>query len=137
LREDFLDLLAAFFADLRDDLADDFRADLRGDFLADFFVVLRDDFFADFRLDFFAAFFGTLPPARRASDNPIAMACLRLVTFFPDPPLRSVPSLRSCIAFLTFACAFLPYLGMVASLVRAQPDTPALLGCVQYEHRAG
>ena len=42
---------------------------------------------------------GNLPPARRASDTPIAMACLRLVTFFPEPPERSVPcfiSLSSC-----------------------------------------
>ena len=108
-REDFRDLLADFFADLRDD---DFRADLRGDLLADFFVVLRDDFFTDFRpdffADFFADFFGTLPPARRASDSPMAMACLRLVTFLPERPLLSVPRIRSCIARLTFCDAFLP-----------------------------
>jgi hypothetical protein len=131
------DLRADFFADFREDRVVDFRADLRGDLLADLFVVLRDDFFADFPVDFFADFFGTLPPARRASDKPIAMACLRLVTFFPDPPLRSVPSLRSCIAFRTFACAFLPYLAMVASLVRAQPDTLAPLGAYPFEHRTG
>jgi hypothetical protein len=45
--------------------------------------------------------FGTLPPARRASDRPIAIACLRLVTFLPDRPLRKVPRLRSRIVFST------------------------------------
>ena len=35
---------------------------------------------ARLRLVFFA---GTLAPSRRASDRPMAMACLRLVTFFP------------------------------------------------------
>jgi len=34
---------------------------------------------------------GTLPPARRAWDNPIAIACLRLRTFLPERPERSVP----------------------------------------------
>src|SRR5689334_10693548 len=52
---------------------------------------------------------GTLPPARRASDRPIAIACLRLVTFLPERPLRSVPALRSSIARFTFAPAFFPY----------------------------
>ena len=37
----------------------------------------------------------------RASERPIAIACLRLVTFLPDLPLFSVPSFRSCIAFFT------------------------------------
>jgi hypothetical protein len=102
-----------FFADdLRapDSFADDLRA---LDFLA---VDLRAlDYFADDlrALDFFADFFaGTLAPARRASDNPIAMACLRLFTFLPELPLRSFPVLRSCMTFLTFACAFLAYFAM-------------------------
>ena len=44
---------------------------------------LPEDFFAeDFLLEDF--FFGTLPPARRACDRPIAIACFLLVTFFPD-----------------------------------------------------
>jgi uncharacterized protein YjbI with pentapeptide repeats len=78
---------------------------------------LRDDvdFFADFRDDDFL--FGTLPPARRASDNPMAIACLRLFTFLPELPLLSVPCLRSCIAFLTLDCAFLPYFAMVEALL--------------------
>ena len=58
---------------------------------------------------------GTLPPARRASDNPIAIACFRLVTRLPELPLRSVPRLRSCMARFTLASAFFPYLlGMAA-----------------------
>jgi hypothetical protein len=40
----------------------------------------------------------------------MAIACLRLVTFLPDPPLRSVPCLRSRITFATFWDAFFPYL---------------------------
>ena len=54
---------------------------------------------------------GTFPPAFRASDRPIAIACLRLVTFLPEPPLFSVPRLRSCIAFSTLSrpsCRTLP-----------------------------
>jgi hypothetical protein len=78
----------------------------------DFFVLdfFDDDFFDEdfFDEDFFAA--GTLPPSARASDSPMAMACLRLVTFLPEPPLRSVPAFRSCIVFSTFSLAFFPYL---------------------------
>jgi hypothetical protein len=82
---------------LEDDfLEDDFRLD-------DFF---DDDFLPD---DFF---FGTLPPARRASDKPIAIACFLLVTFLPEPLFR-VPRLRSRIVSSTFSDAFAPYLAMV------------------------
>src|SRR6266851_1968350 len=63
-----------------------------------------------FEEDFFR---GTLPPAFRASDNPIAIACFLLVTFLPDRPLFRVPSFRSCIAFSTLSDAFLPYLAMI------------------------
>jgi hypothetical protein len=64
-----------------------------------------------------------LPPARRASDSPIAIACFRLVTFLPDRPLLSVPRRRSRIALSTFADAFLPYLAIRSShlSVSAQP----------------
>jgi len=76
------------------------------------------DFDFDFDFDFDRAppelRLGTLPPARRASDSPIAMACLRLLTFLPDRPLRKVPSLRSCIARFTFCCALFPYLAMTS-----------------------
>ena len=74
-----------------------------------FFEVFRDvDFFAVFRDP--DAFGGTLPPARLASDNPMAIACFRLVTFLPNRPLFSAPSFRSCMALSTFSDAFLPYL---------------------------
>jgi hypothetical protein len=63
------------------------------------------------RVDAFLAdaFLGTLAPAFRASDKPIAIACFRLFTFFRERPARSVPVFRSCIAFLTFEAAFFPY----------------------------
>jgi hypothetical protein len=54
-------------------------------------------------------FRGTFAPALRASDRPIAIACLRLVTRFPDRPLRRVPRFRSRMTFSTFFDAFLPY----------------------------
>src|SRR5450756_2450499 len=58
---------------------------------------------------FFAAFFGTFAPSRRASDRPIAIACLRLLTVRPEPPLFSVPALRFFIARSTLADAFFEY----------------------------
>ena len=84
-----------FDDDFRDEL-DDFR---------------EPELFFDDEAD---AFFGTLPPALRASDKPMAIACFLLVTFLPEPPLFSVPRLRSCIAFSTFSDAFLPYFAIVA-----------------------
>ena len=62
---------------------------------------------ARFAEDFFGG--GTLPPAARASDNPMAMACLRLVTFVPDFPLFSVPAFISFMTLSIFSVAFLPY----------------------------
>src|SRR5215207_9393167 len=65
---------------------------------------------------FFEPFFepflerGTLPPASRASDSPIAIACFLLVTFLPERPLFNSPRFISCMAFSTFSPAFLPYL---------------------------
>jgi hypothetical protein len=55
---------------------------------------------------------GTLAPERRAWDNPMAIACFRLFTFFPERPLFRVPFFRSRIAFATFSEAFLPYLAI-------------------------
>ena len=52
---------------------------------------------------------GTLPPSRRASLNPIAIACLRLVTFFPERPDLSLPCFISCMARSTFLPDFFPY----------------------------
>ena len=46
-------------------------------------------------------FGGTLAPERRASLNPIAIACLRLFTFFLPPDFSS-PCLYSCIVFCIF-----------------------------------
>jgi hypothetical protein len=60
-------------------------------------------------------FRGTFAPALRAWDRPIAIACLRLVTFLPDRPLFRVPRLRSCIARFTFRWAFLPYFLAIVS----------------------
>jgi hypothetical protein len=57
-------------------------------------------------------FLGTFPPARRASLKPMAIACLRLVTFFPERPDLNVPCFRSCIAFSTFSDALSPYFAM-------------------------
>jgi hypothetical protein len=52
---------------------------------------------------------GTFPPARRASERPMAMACLRLFTFLPERPDFSSPRFISCIARSTFSEAFFPY----------------------------
>lgn len=68
----------------------------------------RDDVRLEELVPFLA--FGTFAPSRRASDRPIAIACLRLVTFFPERPERSPPRFISCIARWTFFPAFLPYL---------------------------
>jgi hypothetical protein len=57
----------------------------------------------------FEVFFGTFAPAALASERPIAMACLRLVTFRPERPLFKVPALRSFIARSTLADAFFEY----------------------------
>src|SRR5262249_44999381 len=62
------------------------------------------------RRPFFA---GTLPPARRACERPIAIACFRLLTLLPERPDLSVPRFRSCMAFWTFWEAFLPYRAMI------------------------
>jgi hypothetical protein len=47
-------------------------------------------------------FLGTFAPDFRASDKPIAIACLRLFTVFPDLPDLSFPRFFSCIALSTF-----------------------------------
>jgi hypothetical protein len=54
---------------------------------------------------------GTFAPFSRASLRAIAIACLRLVTFRPDP-LFSVPFFRRRIADSTFFEADLPYFAM-------------------------
>jgi hypothetical protein len=82
-------------------------ASLRGARPAQLFLddLPRDDRFLDDRWR------GTLAPFFRASDRPMAMACLRLVTFPPRPPfpLFSVPRLRRRIALSTRFEAARPY----------------------------
>src|ERR1700733_8020226 len=60
---------------------------------------------------------GTFAPFFRASDNPMAMACLRLVTLPPLPPLPdfNVPRFSRCIALLTLFAAAFPYRAIMAS----------------------
>jgi len=60
---------------------------------------------------FFAPFFfGTLSPSFLASDKPMAIACFRLVTFFPLLPLFNLPShlvhylLYFLLAFFSILC---------------------------------
>lgn len=57
-------------------------------------------------------FWGTLAPFLRASDSPIAIACFRLFTTPPLPPLpdRSVPFFSRRTALSTFLPAAFPYL---------------------------
>jgi hypothetical protein len=81
----------------------------------DFF---RDDRFLDelFRELFLELLRGTLAPFFRASESPIAMACLRLFTFppFPARPLFSVPFLRRRMALATRLLAARPYFRLPA-----------------------
>ena len=51
---------------------------------------------------------GTLPPAFRASDKPIAIACLRFVITFPEPPDFNLPLFISWSALPTMIDAFSP-----------------------------
>src|SRR3984893_13096443 len=58
-----------------------------------------------------AVFFGTLAPFLRASERPMAIACFRLLTLPPLPPLpeRSVPLFFRRIALATLLPAALPF----------------------------
>ena len=56
---------------------------------------------------------GTLSPFLRASDSPIAIACLLLVTSTPLP-LCNVPFFRLCMARFTDSWTFSPYRAMSA-----------------------
>jgi hypothetical protein len=55
-------------------------------------------------------FLGTFAPFFRASERPIAIACLRLVTFLPLRPLFNLPCVISCISVFTCFAADDPYL---------------------------
>src|SRR5205823_3699803 len=63
---------------------------------------------------------GTFLPFFRASDRPMAIACLRLLTFPPLPPLPlfSVPFLRRLIALFTSLEALREYLRAICCLRR-------------------
>ncbi|MND06008.1 hypothetical protein D3C83_271330 [compost metagenome] len=54
----------------------------------------------------------------------MAIACFRLVTFLPEPPLRSVPRFISCIVFSTFSAAWSPYPRLSEDLRAAMRDLP-------------
>ena len=66
----------------------------------------RTSYLRALRLAFFAfrvvVFFGTFFPAALASERPIAIACLRLLTLRPERPLFNVPALRFFIARSTW-----------------------------------
>lgn len=55
---------------------------------------------------------GTFAPFFLASDKPMAIACLRLVTFLPLPD-RRVPFFLRFIALFTVSCAFFEYFAIV------------------------
>jgi hypothetical protein len=62
-------------------------------------------------------FRGTLAPAFRASDRPIAIACFRLLTVVPDLPLFKVPRFILCIARSTFFSAAFFFVAITRYLV--------------------
>jgi len=96
-------------------------------FDARFFVDFLLDFFADFLDDARALFFfGTFCPARRASDRPIAIACLRLLTLRPERPLFKVPAFRFFIARPTFADAPFEYFRAVRAMKIISCGTKAM-----------
>ena len=77
---------------------------------------------------------GTFAPDLRASDRPMAMACLRLVALRPERPLFNVPLLRSRMALPTFFDALLLYFGIVAPFgdpftASEAPSQPMSRGC--------
>lgn len=74
----------------------------------DFFRVLVD-------LEAFLGAVGTFAPFERASESPIAIACLRLLTFAPLLPLFNLPLLYLCIASFTDFCDFLLYFAISIS----------------------
>src|ERR1700719_3261388 len=90
--------------------------------------VLRLAFLA---VRFRVVFFGTFAPAARASERPIAIACFRLLTFWPERPLFNVPALRSFIARSTVADAVFEYFRAMifspsgAELISAEGDSSA------------
>src|SRR5260370_21384746 len=92
---------------------------------ANYFFALR---FLELFL-FFERFFGTFLPSALASERPIAIACLRLLTLRPDLPLFRVPALRFFIARPTLADAFFEYLRamIILPVVRKQSSSPEMV----------
>jgi hypothetical protein len=84
--------------------------------------------------------FGTFAPALRASDSPIAIACLRLFTVPPLPPLPlfNVPLFRFFITRSTLLLAAFPYLRVLFFRVAMSENPPSLDGwpCMRFGHTA-
>ena len=79
-------------------------------------------------------FFGIFAPAFRASLNPMATACFRLVTFvFPRD--FNVPSLNSCITFSTLALPFVAF--FAAGMDTSKWWTPRATGVCHVESDYG
>src|SRR5436309_2536870 len=86
-------------------------------------VVQQDEYsYAHHPAGFFAPFF-------RASLSPMAIACLRLLTFLPLRPLVSVPRFFRRIALFTIELVFLPY-------VRFRAMSTLLCKCVRTRTRS-
>ena len=58
-------------------------------------------------------FLGIFAPDLRASERPMAIACFRFVTVFPDRPLLSRPRFISCMARSTLRLPLLLFAAMV------------------------
>ena len=86
-------------------------------FFADRLALFLAPFLATFFAAFFAPFLGTFAPFFLASDRPMAIACLRLVTVRPLP-LFNLPRFFLCMAFFTVLPADLEYLAIVVSFKR-------------------
>jgi hypothetical protein len=91
-----------------------------------FFEGLR--FLEDFLEELLEAFFGTFLPLALASDNPIAIACLRLLTLRPERPLFKVPALRFFIARLTSFDELLEYFRAMNLFSRLRENNPCRHG---------
>jgi hypothetical protein len=77
-------------------------------------AIIKRDVFVIARI-YDCAFFGTLAPFFRASESPIAIACLRFLTAPPLPPFpeRRVPFFSRRTALSTDLPAALPYLRLL------------------------
>lgn len=86
-------------------------------------------------------FFGTFAPFLRASDKPIAIACLRLFTFPPLPPLPDLSSAFFPVhrTFNSFPCTLAIFTATTlffwhcASLIKVR-SVPSLLRCSTFKY---